>query len=82
MNFHLSHDWTADLLRDVLANLEDGALADMVEELLPFTSDQTRNLTTIINDEELKKTGLWTDKTLLERYRDGQKKFPETKFKA
>lgn len=38
MNFHLSMNWSQDLLRDIYADLEEGELADMATELAPYTS--------------------------------------------
>jgi hypothetical protein len=43
-------------------------LADMVEEIFPFTAEYAHNLVTIMDAEDLKETALWSDETLMERY--------------
>ena len=43
-------------------------LADFVEELNPFTSDNFKDLVTIIDDDDLRAIGQYSEKTLLERY--------------
>lgn len=57
-NFHMTHDWPAQLLFDVFSTLEDGALKDFAEEILPFGSKYTRNITTIVSAEEMEQEGL------------------------
>jgi hypothetical protein len=69
-------------LRDIIANLENesgevGDLRDLAEEIVPFTSEFAHNLHTTLNEKEMKKIGLDSDRTLLDRYKEGQKKFPK-----
>jgi acyl-homoserine lactone acylase PvdQ len=69
MNFHLSYNWNMDLVRDLVKDLDDGALASMVEELVTFSAEHAHNLSTSLNDEDMRRAGLWSEKTLLERYK-------------
>ena len=55
-------------MREIFSELEDGALKDMVEELVPFTAEFTYNQTTILNELEMKEEGLWHEEPLLDRY--------------
>jgi acyl-homoserine lactone acylase PvdQ len=54
INFHLSYNWSQDLLRDIFANLENGELKDLVEEIVPFSKEFSHNLTTVLDDEDMK----------------------------
>ena len=54
INFHLSYNWSQDLLRDIFANLENGELRDLVEEIVPFSKEFSHNLTTVLDDEDMK----------------------------
>lgn len=58
MNFHMTQNWSMDLVRHIIANLEDGDLRELVEEVVPFSSDFNYNLTTILNDKEMEELGL------------------------
>jgi penicillin amidase len=53
LNFHLSWNWNQDLLREVL---EKEGLADMVEEIFPFTAEFSYNLVTILDADDIKDT--------------------------
>ena len=48
--FQTSWNWGQDLFRELIA---DSGLADMVDEIFPFTAEHSYNLVTVINDEEL-----------------------------
>ena len=72
MNFHLSYNWSQDLLRDIFENLEDGELKDMVEELVPFNQENSFNMKPVLDEEDMKQAGLWSDSTLMERYHKKQ----------
>ena len=81
MGLFLSYSWCHDLLRDIIGNLENengvyGDLYEMADEISPSTAEFAFNLQTVLSDDDLKKEGLYSDKTLLERYREGLKKFP------
>lgn len=56
----MTQNWNSELLRDVIENLEDGQLKDMVHELVPFSNDAALNVTSIMNEEEMKAEGLWS----------------------
>jgi hypothetical protein len=43
-------------------------LAELVEELIPFTSNFMHNLVTILDEDDLKAQKQWSEKTLHERY--------------
>lgn len=73
MNFDLSHNWSQDLLRDIIGKLENGALKDMVEKLIPFNAENSHELNTILDEDDMKQAGLWTEKTLMERYKTKEK---------
>ena len=55
LNFHLSWNWGQDLMRDVLENNLD-LDSDLVEQLIPFTSEYTHNLVTVFDKNDLKDT--------------------------
>ena len=48
----------------------------MAEELVPMTHEYAYNMQTILNDDDMKKEGLYHKKTLMEKYHEGRKKFP------
>ena len=58
------------MLRDIFANLEDGELRDLVEEIVPFSKEFSHNLTTVLDDQDMKQAGLYSSKTLMDRYKD------------
>lgn len=68
VNFHLSYNWSQDLLRDIFSSLEGGQLEDLVEELVPFNLEGSYNLVTILDEEDVIKEGLHADSSLTERY--------------
>lgn len=65
VNFHLSWNWSQDLLRDVFSKLELNP-----EEFVPFTKEHAHELVTILDDEDMRQIGLYDEKTLLERYKN------------
>ena len=69
MNFHLSYNWSQDLLREIFGDLEDGALKDLVEELVPFNAENSINLKTILDEDDMKQAGLYSEETLMSRYK-------------
>ena len=46
-------------------------LAEMAEEINPFTSENMFDLVTIIEDEDLKANGQYSERTLIEKYKEG-----------
>lgn len=80
INFHLSHDWATELLRDIIGNIEGGALKYFAEEIVPFGLKFSHNFTTILSEEEMKQEGLASEKTLWERYQEGIKGYKTKPF--
>lgn len=54
INFHLSYNWSQDLLRGIFENLEGGELKDLVEEIVPFHAEFSHNLKPILDDDDMK----------------------------
>ena len=48
----------------------------MADEISPSTAEFAFDLKSVLSDDDLKKEGLYSEQTLLERYREGIKKFP------
>jgi hypothetical protein len=69
VNFHLSFNWSQDLLRDVFSRLETGQLKDIVEELVPFTPEFGFSQGSVLDDDDMKSNDLYHPVTLLERYK-------------
>jgi hypothetical protein len=67
ISFHLSWNWNQDLAREALRESHPD-IADLVEELIPFTTEFLSALVTVVDDEDLKKWNQYSDKTLQERY--------------
>ncbi len=49
-------------------------LKAMVEELVPFTSEFSHNLVTIMNEDDAKAHGFWSEESLLDKYHVSQGK--------
>lgn len=60
-------------MRDHVASLHED-LKDMVEEILPFTSEFTYNLITIMDDEDTQAVGMYSDDSILDKYHESQGK--------
>ena len=45
--------------------LIESGLEDMVEEIFPYTAEYSHNLVTIIDEEDLKGTKLWSEENTL-----------------
>jgi len=58
LNFHLSWNWSQDLLREVM---DDFGLEDLLEEIVPFTAEYTHKMVTIIGEEDIKDTQHWSE---------------------
>ena len=48
--------------------MESEELRLLAEELTPFTSNYLVNLVTILDDDDVKRMGKWSEKTLAEKY--------------
>jgi penicillin amidase len=66
MNFHLSWNWGQDLVRDHISSISD-ELKDMIEEILPFTSEFSHNLVTMMDESDARRSGIYSDDSLLDR---------------
>ena len=66
-SFYLSWNWMHDLGREALRQKHPD-LADLREEINPFLSEDMIDLTTIIDDDDLKAFGQYSEKTLIEKY--------------
>lgn len=60
-------------MRDIFANLEDGELKDLVEEIVPFSKEHSHNLKTVLDDDDMKSVGLYSEVPLMERYKKKEK---------
>jgi penicillin amidase len=67
ISFHLSWNWNYDLAREAIREGHPD-LADMVEELIPFSTEFLAKLVTSVDDDDLKLWGQYSDETLQERY--------------
>merc|ERR1712060_503106 len=67
MSFYLSWNWMNDLARESLRQRHPD-LADIAEELNAFSMDFMHDMVTIVDDDDLKEHGQWSEQTLLERY--------------
>ena len=67
ISFHLSWNWNMDIAREAIRESHPD-LADIVEELVPFTTEYLSTLVTSVDDEDLKQWGQFSEETLQERY--------------
>ena len=67
---HLSFSWTTDYLRDLLSNLENGELRSIADELAPFRAEHTIDLMSILDDDDMKASGLYDEKTIMEKFNE------------
>ena len=70
-SYYLSWNWMNDLAREALRQKHPD-LADMAEEINPFTSEFMNDLVTIIDDDDLRKYGQYSEQTLMEKYAEAQ----------
>lgn len=71
ISFHLSWNWNQDLAREAIRESHPD-LADIVEELLPFSSEFLSALVTVIDDDDLKEWNQYSEQTLSERYNNAR----------
>ena len=69
MELSLTWDWTQDWVREVL-KLESPELEKIAEIIVPFTQEYMKEMVTAIDDDDLKKMGQWSEKTLNQRYHE------------
>lgn len=68
-SFYLSWNWMHDLGREALRQKHPD-LADIVEEINPFKSEDFIDMVTILDESDLKKEGHYDEKSLLEKYHE------------
>lgn len=68
ISFLLTWDWAANLQREGLRQSHPD-LSNLMEELMPFTADYLNDLVPIVDDDDLKSQGQYSEETLVERYR-------------
>lgn len=60
------------MFREFLGTLHDD-IREMLEEIAPFKSEFTHNLVTIMNEDDLKQSGYYSPKSILEVEKDSKK---------
>ena len=78
LSFSLSWNWTDDLSRTFITELHPD-LKEMVDEIFPINSEFAHNLVTIMNNEEAKENGFWSDESLLEKYLESNGRLTDEK---
>ena len=68
MSLMLTWDWAANLQREGLRQKHPD-LSNLMEEIMPFTTDFLYDVVPIVDDSDLKKQGLYSDEPLVKRYR-------------
>ena len=66
-SFYLSWNWMNDLAREALRQKHPD-LGDMADEINPFMSEYLHDILTIVDDDDLKQFGQYSEVTLLEKY--------------
>ena len=67
ISFHLSWNWMNDLTRESFRHKHPD-LAEFAEELAPFHAGNLADMTTVLDDDDLKQWNQYSEQTLLERY--------------
>jgi len=60
-------------MREFVSNLND-ELKSMMEELVPFTSEYTHNLITLMTEDDAIQSGFYSEESLLDKYHESQGK--------
>ena len=68
IKFSLTWDWPKDFLREILKS-ESSELAEIADELVPYTSEYLHKLVTVLDDDDVKRMGKWSDTTLADKYK-------------
>lgn len=66
-NLGLTWDWVADLTRE-FNKINSEELEELADQLSPFSEHYLHNVVTILGEDDIKKIGKWTEKTLSQRY--------------
>ena len=76
ISFHLTWNWVGDLTREALRqNHPDLEL--LLEEITPFTHEFFYSMAPVLDDDDLKRAGMFSEETLVERYKRAAKKVKE-----
>ena len=67
MGLSLTWNFSLDYTREAVRQMHPD-LAELVEELIPFTSNFMHNLVTILDEDDLKAQKQWSETTIHERY--------------
>lgn len=71
IKFSLTWDWPKDFMREILKS-ESPELAELADELVPYTAEYLHNLVTVLEEADLRRMGKWSDETLSEKYKKNQ----------
>lgn len=69
INFSLTWDWGQDYVREIL-KLQGQELDELTDQLIPYTMNYLDDLTTVLDDSDLKRMGKWDEKTLSQKYKE------------
>jgi len=64
--FQLDHR----LFKRPSSNLENGELRSIADELSPFRAEHTIDLMSILDDDDMKASGLYDEKTIMEKFHE------------
>lgn len=67
MSFNLSWNWPNDLLREFFRQKHPD-LESLAEEIAPFAQDMLVNPMTIVDEEDLKYWGQFSEVSIIDRY--------------
>lgn len=76
MSFHMTWNWGLDLSREAMRQ-NHPLLAELVDEIMPFTSDMLVDQISIVDDDDLKQWGQYSEESLVEKYRKASKTIDE-----
>ena len=67
IGFSLTWDWAQDFLREVNKNQSEDLLL-LADQLTPFTKNYLVNMVTVLDDEDLKVMGKFSEESLTDKY--------------
>ena len=65
ISFHLTWNWAADLQREAMRQAHPD-LEALLQEIMPFTTDKLEDVVPIIDDDDLKKNGMYSEELLVD----------------
>jgi acyl-homoserine lactone acylase PvdQ len=68
IKFSLTWDWPKDFMREILKS-ESPELAELADELVPYTAEYLHKLVTVLEEEDLRRMGKWSEETLSQKYK-------------